>query len=69
MKKVEVFRADGTFEVLLLKHKGVEKFSFVNITKGHICPCIFNSEKEALDDLEKYKSNGKIKSYKVLEQP
>lgn len=66
MKRIEVTRMDGVFEVLLLRHKGTETYSFVNVTKGHICPCVFNSEIEALSDLDKYRINGKIKSYKIL---
>ena len=66
MIKIEVTRIDGIFEVLLLRHKGTDCFSFVNMTKAHICPCVFKSESEALEDLERYKLIGKIKSYKVL---
>lgn len=28
-------------KVLLLKHKAEGGYSFVNLTKGHICPCGF----------------------------
>ena len=66
MKSIKVVRNDGVFDVLLLQHKGVEdKYSFVNLTKGHICPCVFYSEQEAIADLERYKENGRIKSYEV----
>lgn len=66
MKAIKVVRNDGVFDVLLLQHKGVEdKYSFVNLTKGHICPCVFYSEQEAIADLERYKENGRIKSYEV----
>lgn len=65
MKKIEVVRTDGVFEVLVLQHKGKPEYSFVNLTKGHICPCVFGSEQEAIADLERYKKNGRIKSYKV----
>ena len=34
MKKIEVVRTDGVFEVLILQHKGKSEFSFVNLTKG-----------------------------------
>ena len=67
MKKFEVIRTDGIFEVLLLKHKGTDTYSFVNITKGHICPCIFNSEQDGINDLERYKKLGRITSYKIIE--
>ena len=65
MIKFEIIRTDGTFEVLLLKHKGTETYSFVNLTKGHICPCIFNSIQEAIDDLDRYIQNGRIITYKA----
>lgn len=65
MKKIEVVRTDGVFEVLILQHKGKSEYSFVNLTKGHICPCVFGSEQEVIADLERYKKTGRIKSYKV----
>ena len=64
--KFIVYRRDGVFEVLLLKHKLSNTYSFVNITKGHICPCVFNSKEEALDDLENYKRSGKIIKYELI---
>ena len=49
MKKIKVVRNDGMFDVLLLRHKGVgDKYSFVNLTKGHICPCVFFVQKKKL---------------------
>ena len=40
--------------VTILPHKGTELYSYVNLTKGHICPCKFNSVEEALEDLKNY---------------
>lgn len=51
--KLIINRTDGMVEVLILKHKETGFFSFINLTKGHICPCQFNSIEEALDDLNK----------------
>lgn len=51
--KLIINRTDGVVEVLILKHKETGLFSFINLTKGHICPCQFNSIEEALDDLNK----------------
>ena len=65
MKKIEVVRTDGVFEVLVIRRKGKSEFSFVNLTKGHICPCVFGSEQEAIAVLERDKECGRIKSYKV----
>lgn len=42
MKKIKVVRNDGMFDVLLLRHKGVDdKYSFVNLTKGQYLPLCF----------------------------
>lgn len=62
-----IHKSSGTAEVLLLPHKGTDQYSFVNLTKGHICPCRFNSIDEALKDLETRKQRGYISSYKVME--
>ena len=67
MKRIKVTRNDGVFEILLLKHKTFQGYSFVNLTKGHICPCVFKSEEEALNDLEKYKQSGKIINYETMD--
>lgn len=40
--------------VTILPNKGTELYSYVNLTKGHICPCKFNSIEEALEDLKNY---------------
>ena len=65
MKRIKVTRVDGVFDILLLKHKTYNGYSFVNLTKGHICSCVFKSEEEALADLEKYKQSGKIINYET----
>lgn len=67
MKRIKVTRVDGVFDILLLKHKTYNGYSFVNLTKGHICPCVFKSEEETLADLEKYKQSGKIINYGILD--
>lgn len=43
-------RENGNVEILLMKHKDGSGWSFVNITKGHICPCVFPSFDAALAD-------------------
>lgn len=40
--------------VTILPHKDTNLYSYVNLTKGHICPCKFNSFEEALEDLKNY---------------
>lgn len=62
-----VFKPSGTVDVLLLKHKGTDEYSFVNLTKGHICPCRFRSMEEAILDLAERKKDGRIFNYLILE--
>ena len=40
--------------VAIMPHKETGLFSFVNLTKGHICPCQFESVEAALADLQNY---------------
>lgn len=40
--------------VAILPHKGTELYSYVNLTKGHICPCKFESVEAAIEDLNNY---------------
>lgn len=61
-----VFKPSGTVDVLLLKHKGTNEYSFVNLTKGHICPCRFQSLNEAILDLAERKKDGRIFNYWIL---
>ena len=49
--KLVINRVSDQVEVLLLKHKDSGLFSFINLTKGHICPCQFKSVQDALSDI------------------
>ena len=53
MEKFFVLRKNDNIIVLLLKHKDGSGWSFVNLTKGHICPCKFDSKEEAMKDMKK----------------
>ena len=68
INRLRVVRSKDTVEVLLLKHKISGEYSFVNLTKGHICPCKFKSVEEALKDLNNYIKKGKVLSYEFLEK-
>jgi hypothetical protein len=57
-------RIDDIVEVLLLPHKDGSGYTYVNLTKGHICPCKFSSIEDAINDME---NNPKVKSYKQIE--
>lgn len=60
-------KADGsTRTLLLLKNKDGSGYQYINLEKGHICPCKFNTEEEAFKDLEKLIEKGKIKKYVII---
>lgn len=40
--------------ILLLSAKDGQHWQYVNLTKGYICPCQFNSHAEALKDFVNY---------------
>ena len=66
MLKFLVSKPNETIEVLLLPYKNTNKYSFVNITKGHICSCVFNSINEAIEDMEERKKKGLINRYRRI---
>lgn len=61
--KFKIERIDCDLEVLLLKNKSDSTYSFVNLTKGHICPCRFESESDAIEDL---KNDVRVIRYKIF---
>lgn len=61
-----VHKSSGDADVLLLPHKGTNKYSFVNLTKGHICSCVFDSVEEAIKDMEVRKKLGLLDSYEYI---
>lgn len=67
MLKIIVEKESETIEVLLLKHKNTNKYSYVNLTKGHICKCIFDSVEDALKDIEDRKNKRLLVDYKIVE--
>lgn len=52
--KLEITRTDGIVEVLLFRNKSDNTYSYVNLTKGHICPCKFKTIEDAIEDLKNY---------------
>ena len=50
MLRYLVVRDFDNAEVLLLPQKDGSGWTYVNITKGHICPCKFKTIEEALID-------------------
>lgn len=51
MTGFHVRRYNGDCNVLLLPHKDGSGYSYVNLTSGHICPCKFETETEAIADM------------------
>lgn len=65
-----VIKNDGTKCVCtIMQHKFTKKYSFVNITKGHICTCEFDTQEEALKDLYNKYNNKEIVQYILYNVP
>lgn len=65
-----VTKNDGTKCVCtIMQHKFTKKYSFVNITKGHICSCEFNTQEEAIEDLYNKYNNKEIAQYILYSVP
>lgn len=64
--KFVVHKETEDLDVLLLRHKGTDKYSFVNLTKGHICKCVFDSIDEAMKDIEDRKVKGLLIDYEIV---
>lgn len=63
-KRIKIFieRDYDQVEVYLMQRKE-GGWSFINMTKNHICPCIFNTIGEALEDLINQKD---VTSFEVV---
>jgi len=66
MKKFLVVRPQDIIEVAILPRIKDGKYSFVNLTKGHICECKFDNIEEAIGDMNKQIELGKVISYKQI---
>ena len=59
-----VIRPKDVVEVWLMNNKGLATgCRFVNITKGHVCPCVFENFGQAIGDMNKQIKEGKILKY------
>lgn len=54
---------DSVVEVAILPHKDGTGYSYINLSKGHICPCKFPSIDAAIMDM---KENPKVKHYRRI---
>lgn len=52
--KIHVVRKEDSVDVLLIKHKDSNMYSYVNLTKGHICSCRFECLTDSIEDLRSY---------------
>ena len=65
-----VIKNDGTQCVCtIMQHKLTKKYSFVNITKGNICSCEFDTQEVALKDLRNKYNNKEIAQYTLYNIP
>lgn len=55
-----VTRQKDNVLVSVMRNKLDGTYSFVNLTKGHICPCRFDSIEDAIKDMKEKKDNGEI---------
>ena len=55
-----VIREKDNVVVSIMLNKLDDTYSFVNLTKEHICTCRFTSIEEAIKDMEKKKESGEI---------
>lgn len=55
-----VIREKDNVVVSIMMNKSDHTYSFVNLTKGHICTCKFDSIEDVIKDMEEKKDNGEI---------
>ncbi len=55
-----VIRKKGNVVVSIMYNRADGTYHFVNLTKGHICECGFETVFEAIGDMEERKENGEI---------
>ena len=55
-----VIRKKGNVVVSIMHNRFDGTYHFVNLTKGHICECGFETVFEAIGDMETKKASGEI---------
>lgn len=60
-----VKRNKGNVIVTILRNESDDTYSFVNLTKRHICTCRFKTEEEAIQDLQNKVESGEIIGYEI----
>ena len=56
-------RQQGNVLVSIMYNRTDKKYHFVNLSKGHICSCGFETINDAILDMKHYKNNGIIDDY------
>lgn len=67
-KEIYVCRKDDNVFVSIFRNKIDNTYSFINLTKNHVCTCKFESVADALYDLDEqvWKKNGKVVHWQFL---
>ena len=55
-----VIRDKGNVVVSIMFNRFNGSYHFVNLTKGHICSCEFETVWDAIEDMQSKKDNGEI---------
>lgn len=55
--------------VTVARNKCDGTYSFVNLTKMHICPCKFESIEAAIADMDRKMEKGEINRYEEIKYP
>lgn len=63
-----VQRKSGNVMVSIMRNKSDNTYSFVNLTKGHICSCRFDSVEDVVKDMDEKILNGEVTGYFELEE-
>ena len=63
-----VQRKSGNAIVSIMRNKSDNTYSFVNLTKNHICQCRFDSIEDAVKDMDEKILNGEIGGYFKLKE-
>lgn len=63
MRRWLVNRPKDEVVVAIIKNKVDNTYSFINLTKEHICPCKFKSIDDTLKDMDERVENGEINYY------
>lgn len=55
------------YKILLFPTKDGTKWQYINLTRGYICPCQFDSREEALKDFVQYADKFKKVEFEELD--